>query len=140
MAGVLRIDISAYLKIVLHASKYPSEYIGGFLISSSSENNISDAIPVYHGSPVAPLLQFAAETASVMNMHIIGVYFANEIASNKTIPLFVERMCETVASKNSGICILAQLDGNLLGDKSKLCINVKRNLYCIRITIMNLFN
>lgn len=140
MSGVIRFDISAYLKIVLHASKYPSECIGGFLIrnvGSSSDNNISDAIPVYHGAPVAPLLEFAAETTSAMNMHIIGVYFANEIASNKIAPLFVERMCESVALKNSGVCILAQLDGNLLGEKTQLCINVSK--ICIIIAIIDLF-
>jgi hypothetical protein len=119
------------VKIVLHAAKYPSDAIGGFLIGTAG--HISDVIPVYHGVPLAPLLEFAAETVSAMQMKIIGVYFANEIASKIDTPQYIERICETVASKNSGVCILSHLDGTLLAEKSKLCINVSRFILLLKI-------
>jgi hypothetical protein len=120
-------EMLPYVKIYLHATKYPSENIGGFLIGSIDNNRIivSDAIPVVHGAPVTPILEIAAQFISSLGKNIIGVYFANEIVTNLNTPLYIEKINKTIESNAGGRCLTIQLDGALMKDKSNLCIHVK---------------
>ena len=58
------IQPSAYAKLVLHAAKYPSSSIGGYVIGTASSDDsfaITDVIPMCHNSPCGPMFEIAAE-------------------------------------------------------------------------------
>jgi len=79
----------SYVKIFMHASKFPSEAIGGFLLGDdgldgllgfggeTSRRFVTDVLPVYHGTPVGPILDNAAMIVDAMvGKKIIGFYYA----------------------------------------------------------------
>ena len=92
-------DIESYCKLVLHCAKYPTESCGGFLIGgrSGSEFVVSDVVPVFHGPPLLPLLELASMlSVEGSSEKIIGIYFANEIASDKSKPVYIEKIIKSI--------------------------------------------
>ena len=60
---MVRISTIAYVKMYIHASKYPSSSsIGGYLIGSN-DDSIDDVIPVCHNPPIGPILDISASIA-----------------------------------------------------------------------------
>ena len=59
---------SAYAKVILHAAKYPSCPIGGYVIGQGDEEKItiSDVIPMCHSNPCGPMFEIAAEMVRIM--------------------------------------------------------------------------
>lgn len=54
------ISATAYLKVILHACRYPSRSILGVLLGSVAKDGsveVSDAIPAFHSNPLAPALE-----------------------------------------------------------------------------------
>lgn len=67
------ISPEAYLKAVLHASKYSSLTVGGFLLGQRQKKDgdvlhIVDVLPINHGNPVGPIF----EVAGAMVRRMIG--------------------------------------------------------------------
>ena len=125
----VNISIASYAKSFLHANKYPSEVVGGFLIGNNSGNDtqVVDAIPVFHGAPVAPVLDIASTIIQKCigdKYDIVGVYFANEMVDFVKIPPYVIQIAESIETK--GKCVIAQLMYNPSNEKEKYLINVKR--------------
>lgn len=60
------IKLSAYAKIFLHAAKYPSSSIGGYLIGSGGEGalSITDVVPICHSAPCGPMFEISGEMVS----------------------------------------------------------------------------
>ena len=61
MALVVKIERNVYIKIVLHASKYPSFPVIGFLLGNEENNEVivSNLFPIFHSSPLGPLFDIA---------------------------------------------------------------------------------
>ena len=60
------ISCEAYAKINLHAAKYSSELMCGFLVGSVSESGskasrviVEDVLPICHSNPVGPIFEVA---------------------------------------------------------------------------------
>jgi len=57
------IESVAYEKIILHSFKYPSQSVTGVLLGKKNEDEkvqlITDAIPLFHGNILAPMLEIA---------------------------------------------------------------------------------
>ena len=63
--------------MILHALKFPSQPVGGFLMGN--ENTVTEIVPVYHNYPLTPLLEIAAlALESSPTESLIGFYFADE--------------------------------------------------------------
>ena len=63
------IQPSAYAKVILHAAKYPSSPIGGYVIGQGEDEKmtISDVIPMCHSNPCGPMFEIAAEMVRIMS-------------------------------------------------------------------------
>jgi hypothetical protein len=62
MTSTATVLTSAYVKIFLHAAKFSSCAIGGYLIGTSTggEYEVTDVVPVCHSNPCGPILEIAA--------------------------------------------------------------------------------
>lgn len=65
MTNQYRLSPQAYIKIILHAAKYPHKAINGLLLASDIHNEgtvITDIIPLFHVNiSVTPFLELALE-------------------------------------------------------------------------------
>ena len=95
----------AYLKLILHAAKYPSRAVMGMLIagpsssaaaSSSSSSSASaplsiiDVLPLFHTAPLAPMIELALSQCELLLKNypagalLGGLYYAPELYEPKT--------------------------------------------------------
>ncbi|KAK4332360.1 Uncharacterized protein family UPF0172 [Rhodotorula toruloides] len=93
----------AYLKLVLHAAKFPSSTCVGLLIGSVAESSctITDAIPLLHHwtdlSPMAEAgLGLAELYAKQQQLVFLGLYVANERLGDQAVPNGVQKMAEAI--------------------------------------------
>lgn len=58
---------TAYSKVLLHAAKFPSQSVTGLLLGTREEGivRVSDAVPLFHNSISAPVLEAAAALVRV---------------------------------------------------------------------------
>ncbi len=123
----VKIELLGYAKIMLHCSKYPYAVVGGFMLGDVSTKHISDVIPVFHGAPLANILELGAELTESSNKKIIGVYFCNERLDDTSVPGFVDNIVKTIESNvGQGNCIVGQIIQSAMHDKSKLCLAVSK--------------
>lgn len=105
----------AYCKAVLHASKYVTA-VSGLLLGRSVDDTtvtIVDALPTCH-SAAAQFTTPLAETALLLaksvsqarNLEIVGVYFGNEIAGDRSIGVVPTRLADRVREQFSQACLL----------------------------------
>jgi hypothetical protein len=98
VASSTTITTRAYMKLILHASKYQTRSITGLLIasaptaavgaSSAATVVIDDVIPLFHTTPLAPMIELAlaqAESSLHASSTIVGVYFASELYEPRTV-------------------------------------------------------
>eukprot|EP01098_Paradermamoeba_levis_P016359 TRINITY_DN8799_c0_g1_i1.p1 TRINITY_DN8799_c0_g1~~TRINITY_DN8799_c0_g1_i1.p1 ORF type:complete len:190 (-),score=53.28 TRINITY_DN8799_c0_g1_i1:52-621(-) len=86
---------SSYSKIVCHALKYPSQEINGVLLGEAKEGDevidVIDAIPLFHGPTLAPMLEVAMmmidEYCELKELKIVGYYHGNERDDSEPSPL-----------------------------------------------------
>ena len=73
------IQTSAYCKIFLHAAKYSSSAIGGYIIGTgnSDQINITDIVPICHNNPCGPMFEIAAEMVSSSSLFTTTSYHLN---------------------------------------------------------------
>ena len=73
------IQTSAYCKIFLHAAKYSSSAIGGYVIGTgnSDQINITDIVPICHNNPCGPMFEIAAEMVSSSSLFTTTSYHLN---------------------------------------------------------------
>jgi hypothetical protein len=123
-----KVTTQAYCKVVLHAAKYPSSHIGGYLLGNVGEDEkitISDTFPICHGYPVGPIFEVAGATADTANeskdgIKIIGYYHASEDTSCETLP-YIAKVLETI-QKESGTAIAIVLNADMIKSKNSLCL------------------
>jgi hypothetical protein len=59
----VEISGSAYAKIFLHATKYTSFSVGGYILGKhkGADFEATDIVPICHGNPVGPVFDISAE-------------------------------------------------------------------------------
>lgn len=64
---VYKISERAYAKMIFHAAKYPYLAVNGVLLASKTDNEIIDAIPLFHQCLyVTPMVEIALMQASFL--------------------------------------------------------------------------
>ncbi|CAM9680093.1 unnamed protein product [Phaeothamnion confervicola] len=95
---------------MLHATRHPAAAVCGFLLGDSK--GVTDAIPLFHHTPLTPLL----ETAAVMveayakrrgeGLEIVGFYSANPHLDVATLAPFVHKVAEQINDRRPGAVAL----------------------------------
>lgn len=112
----------AYIKIILHAAKYPHCAINGLLLAKqkskndtkSSELRIEDAIPLFHIClHVSPMAEIALTTvdqyATSKGLVIAGYYLANETINDLSTDKPAHRIADKIV-ENYGSGLLVVVD------------------------------
>lgn len=115
---------TAYIKLVLHVLKYPSQAVNGVLLGKASAKGctdpveIIDAVPLFHSQlALAPMLEIALaqvdKSATDQGLCIVGYYQANERNNDNEFGAVARKIAERIHSNCEGACAL-------LIDNSKL--------------------
>jgi hypothetical protein len=98
------ISAEAYSKINLHAAKYASELMCGFLIgtvNATGEVQVDDVLPICHSNPVGPIFEVAGGMCESFfpTKDVVGLYYTSddgEYGNDDTTPYFVDKVCDTI--------------------------------------------
>ncbi|GAA5980074.1 hypothetical protein JCM10908_001523 [Rhodotorula pacifica] len=105
----------AYLKVVLHAAKYPANTVIGLLVgtvdAASSTCTVSDAIPLVHAwTDLAPMteagLQLAQIYADQHQLVFLGLYVANERLGDQAIPHGAQKIADALRKERPNAFVL----------------------------------
>ncbi|SCV68264.1 BQ2448_385 [Microbotryum intermedium] len=107
----------AYLKLVLHASKYTSCSVCGLLVgstsSSSAATTINDLIPLLHQwTALSPMMEAALQMADLHlqstgnDTPLVGLYLANSRLSDLSIPPTLQLVADKLRSRFSSAVVL----------------------------------
>jgi Uncharacterised protein family (UPF0172) len=116
-----RIRDESYLSILLHAAKYGAQEVCGALLASS-DGTIVCALPLVHGTIVAPLIEAGIRIAESLcaseQLQVAGLYYASDVTSHRkpsgAVMAVADRLVEKHAgSTEFGVAILL-LDSTLL--------------------------
>ncbi|GAA6046944.1 hypothetical protein RTBOTA2_000532 [Rhodotorula toruloides] len=117
----------AYLKLVLHAAKFPSSTCVGLLIGSVAESSctITDAIPLLHHwtdlSPMAEAgLGLAELYAKQQQLVFLGLYVANERLGDQAVPNGVQKMAEAIRKDRPEAVVLVVDNEKLVSNEPAL--------------------
>ncbi|KAJ3056959.1 hypothetical protein HK097_002337 [Rhizophlyctis rosea] len=117
MAPTYTLQQLPYLKLILHAAKYPLQPVAGILIGIKTDGpsvTITDALPLFHSHPLSPNIEIALQQAdtysSQTSQQIVGVYSANEIASDKNVAPAIGKLAAKVDEILVGGSVLLQVD------------------------------
>ena len=125
----IQFNLESYAKVVLHALKYPSDSVGGFLIGEimGQDLKVNDVVPVYHGPPVSPILEIASIITQQIfegKLEIIGIYFANERADSSSIPAYIPSIVAAIEQGSSiKRCSLVQIDNEKIQFQGLSCLS-----------------
>ncbi|CAB4443664.1 unnamed protein product [Rhizophagus irregularis] len=102
------INKEAYLKIILHACKYPSSTVNGVLLAQEEVGNddsnkiiIADAVPLFHHwNTLTPMLEVGLQQIEIYaernKLNIIGYYHANERVDDNKLPPFGQKIASKI--------------------------------------------
>ncbi|GAC93085.1 hypothetical protein PHSY_000646 [Pseudozyma hubeiensis SY62] len=104
----------AYKKLILHAAKYPTARVLGFLLAdttSAQTINIVDSIPLsHHWTALAPMaevaLSLATSYASSKKLSVVGLYEAPELTSERNPSPQANKLTEKIASLTNAEALL----------------------------------
>ncbi|PXF47941.1 ER membrane protein complex subunit 8/9-like [Gracilariopsis chorda] len=124
---VYSISDAAYNTIILHALKYPTTISGVVLGSIGSQAcAIESAIPLIHSdlamftSPLHEVaLLLSEQKAKQDGMHILGIYYANAVADDRSIGVVPTHLANAVQKRTGSACLLLLNAKNLSEDVRK---------------------
>ncbi|CAN0036306.1 unnamed protein product [Pylaiella littoralis] len=103
----------AYLKLMLHAAKYPWAAVNGFLLGeadSAGQVSVRDAVPLFHTSTLAPLLETSAAMvdahAASNGLSIVGFYQANQCVDDNAPGALASKVMDKIDSARAGPAVL----------------------------------
>jgi len=115
------ISTEAYCKINLHAAKYASEVVCGFLVGSIQAKGagkeaqicVEDVLPICHSNPVGPIFEVAgAMMKSIFpTKQVVGLYYTSvdgDYGNDESTPYFVDKLCDTIKANSGkeGVCLV----------------------------------
>lgn len=112
-----QVSSCAYVKMLLHAAKYPHNAVNGVLLAEKDRPDgkmwkVVDAIPLFHISLyLSPMAEIALvhvdELASARNLKVVGYYCAHENLNNNGIDgVPGVRVAEKIAEHFPSACLL----------------------------------
>jgi hypothetical protein len=111
-----RVSSQAYIKLLLHASKYPFSNCHGLLIGEEngpSEFVVTDAIPLFHHqNPLAPIIEASCQIvdawAQKKNKKIVGYYYAgvHDTGSNPSLDFIGQKIADKIEANCSRACVI----------------------------------
>jgi len=112
----------AFLKMLLHAYKYPYCQIGGILVGNEQKGclEIQNCYPIYHGPLISTIIESALnqieEICKDTNSYIVGAYFANENYDDNTLHSYATRIGDKICDKTTlkGCTILILNNANMV--------------------------
>ena len=121
------VTTTSHVKSVLHALKYFSENVGGYVYGSIEGGSvtITNVYPVVHSAPVGPVLDLAASFIDALgdSGSIIGYYYANNIRGNKELPHYVEKVASAIIdSQKQGTCLVVCINDDLEWEISRYVV------------------
>lgn len=131
------ISETAYCKAVLHSAKYVNAVCGVLTGRAEGEKRvvIEDALPIAHSSLAvftSPLTECALRLAKALctqrGQAVVGVYFGNEIADDRSIGVVPTRLAESVRESFESACLLMIEAPNLAPQK-------RLNTHCFRVCV-----
>ncbi|GBC06960.1 hypothetical protein RclHR1_07170001 [Rhizophagus clarus] len=115
------INKEAYLKIILHACKYPSSTVNGVLLAQELDNDksdkiiIADSVPLFHHwNTLTPMLEVGLQQIDIYaernKFKIVGYYHANERVDDNKLPPFGQKIASKILENfnNNAISLLVQ--------------------------------
>ncbi|KWU43628.1 UPF0172-domain-containing protein [Rhodotorula sp. JG-1b] len=105
----------AYLKVVLHAAKYPANTVIGLLVgtvdAASSTCTVSDAIPLVHAwTDLSPMTEVALQLAQIyadqQQLVFLGLYVANERLNDQAIPHGAQKVADALRKQRPQAFVL----------------------------------
>lgn len=135
-SGSYPVSATAYAKIVLHAAKFPSESVGGFLLGTVY-GGITDVVPVFHETPVGPILSTAAQVVDSMwagkaDEQIIGFYLGSRMATVGDVacqdPFYLEAVMKEIRRNTDQNALLLRVENDRLAGENRdlLCVTVMK--------------
>lgn len=132
-----RVEATAYVKLLLHAAKYPTNTCSGLLIGEEQGQGfvVSDAVPLFHhDAPLAPLLEVACAMvdawcqAQGQGKKIVGYYHAGEAEGSATLSHFAEKVADKIEANCSRACVLL-VENQQLNSEAKSAVQVGLSLF-----------
>ncbi len=136
------ISDEAYLKSVLHSAKYVTAVSGILLGRRESPSNecatvrIVDCLPLSHSAtttfstPIAEIaLLLARKLATKRQLDLVGVYFGNEVATDRSIGVVPTRLGDHVRKTFGDATVLLMIEA------PKLAPEVRRTEHAFRVCI-----
>ncbi|CAI5741041.1 unnamed protein product [Peronospora destructor] len=128
--GMYSVETSTYIKLMLHAAKWPASSVCGVLLGQKEGQGvlISDAVPLFHHeAPSAPLLEVAcamvdASCQKSPRWQIVGFYYAGNgyspSDSSTGISHFVGKVADKMEQNCARACVLV-VDNDALETETK---------------------
>lgn len=124
------VEGEAYVKIMLHAAKYPHRVVNGILVGKAEGQGyvIQDAFPLFHQHTLAPMLELAcasieAYCATKEECLIVGYYHGNELVDDMKVHPIAQSIADKIESNCSRSCLLL-INGSALNNESKLGLDL----------------
>jgi hypothetical protein len=133
---------------MMHAAKYPSNHVGGYLIGAIDSDKLEvrvralDSLPVLHGYPVGFTLELgysvAAQMAASQGHTVVGYYYAKD--SPHGHPEYVDTVSSDVQASNGSLCVVTSVDFKGL-ENNNSCVEVRAIFFdCVFIWVRFLNN
>eukprot|EP00903_Cladosiphon_okamuranus_P009872 g9378.t1 len=108
------VEDPAYVKMMLHAAKYPWAAVNGFLLgdagSPAGQICVKDAVPLFHTSTLAPLLETSASMvdahAAGRGLSIVGFYQANQCLDDNAPAALSSKIMDKIDLARDGSSVL----------------------------------
>lgn len=127
------VETTAYVKLLLHAAKFPANACSGLLVGEEQGQGfvITDAVPLFHhAAPLAPLLEVACAVVdtwcqSLSPRHkIVGLYYAGAALETTALSHFTEKLADKIDANCSRACVLL-VDNQQLSSDAKSAVQVR---------------
>lgn len=131
-ATTYTISDEAYLKSVLHSAKYVSAVSGIFLGRRESKSDestvvhIVDCLPLSHSptttfsTPLAEIaLSLAKKLATKRQLDLVGIYFGNEVADDRSIGVVPTRLADHVRQSFGDETVLLMIEAPKLAPERR---------------------
>ncbi|KAF8314814.1 uncharacterized protein EI90DRAFT_3089514 [Cantharellus anzutake] len=103
MTIMYSISNTAYIKLILHAAKYPHATVNGVLLGSKSGNEVSviDTIPLlHHWTSLSPMMEIgldlARSSAEERQLQLVGYYQATNRPNDKVLVPVGEKVASSI--------------------------------------------
>ncbi|CAN0449082.1 unnamed protein product, partial [Ectocarpus sp. 8 AP-2014] len=120
----VNVEEAAYLKLMLHAAKYPWAAVNGFLLGEEGLTGkasvvcVKDAVPLFHTSTLAPLLETSAVMvdahAARSGLCIVGFYQANQCLDDNAPGALATEVMNKIDSTHAGPSVLVVISNKRL--------------------------